>query len=104
MRGIGHGERTEMQAQAALAVARDSAPLPGAGVDPHDALGFEARQCVTVTPDDYGRVPVEGELITLTVQEVAIRRRPPELGEVIVHFPRLGYRVERVVRRAASAT
>jgi glutathione S-transferase len=104
MRGIGHGERTEMQAQAALAVARECTPLPGAGVDPHDALGFEARQRVTVTPDDYGRVPVEGELTTLTVQEVAIRRQPPELGEVIVHFPRLGYRVERVVRRAASAT
>jgi hypothetical protein len=104
MRRIGHGERSEIPAQAALAVARESTPLPGAGVDPHDALGLDASQRVTVTPDDYGRVPVAGELATLTVQEVAIRRRPPQLGEIIVHFPRLGYRIERVVRHEAPAT
>jgi glutathione S-transferase len=100
MHAIGHGERVEMQSQEALAVARDSTPLPGAGVDPHDALGLESLDRVTVTPDDYGRVPVEGELATLTIREVAIRRRLPQLGEVVVHFPRLGYRIERVARQA----
>ncbi len=104
MRKIGHGERTEMQAQAALAAARESTPLPGVSIDPHDALGLKAWQCVTVTPDDYGRVPVEGELATLTVQKVAIRRRPAGLGEIIVHFPRLGYRIERVVRHEVPTT
>jgi hypothetical protein len=99
VRAIGHGARTEMQAHEGLAVARESTPLPGVGVDPHDPLGVEARDRVTVTPDDYGRMPVEGELTTLTVQEVAIRRQTPEAGEVVVLFPRLGYRVERVVRR-----
>jgi hypothetical protein len=48
-----------------------------------------------VTPDDYGRIPVTGELVTLNVDEVALRLRSAPVDEVIVHFPRLGYRVER---------
>jgi glutathione S-transferase len=50
---------------------------------------------VSVTPADYGRVPVTGELVTLTVTEVALRREAPEVGSVVTHFPRVGYRVER---------
>jgi hypothetical protein len=44
-----------------------------------------------VTPDDYGKVPVAGELVTLTLHEIAVRRRDERAGEVVVHFPRLGY-------------
>ena len=53
-----------------------------------------ARQRVQVTPDDYGRIAVEGELATLTLEEVAVRHSAPEAGEVVVHFPRLGDRIE----------
>ena len=95
MRAIGHGTRSELGALEALAIARAASPLPGAGVDPADATGLRAGDRVTVTPDDYGRVPVAGELITLVVDEVAVRRSTPETGEVVVHFPRLNYRIER---------
>jgi glutathione S-transferase len=92
MRALGHGARREMGAGEALAVARSCTPAaPGPVVD--DELGLRRGDRVTVTPDDYGRVPVEGELVTLTVREVAIRRETAETGEVVVHFPRLGYRV-----------
>ena len=94
MRAIGHGTRSELGALEALAIARAASPLPGAGVDPADATGLRAGDRVTVTPDDYGRVPVTGELITLVVDEVAVRRSTPETGEVVVHFPRLNYRIE----------
>jgi hypothetical protein len=50
---------------------------------------------VAVTPDDYGKVPVAGQLVTLSLNEIAIRRTDPRVGEVTVHFPRIGYRVER---------
>jgi hypothetical protein len=68
-----------------------AAPLPGLGVAPGDPLGLAEGQRVTVTPDDYGKVPVEGELVTLRVQEVALRRVDERAGEVVVHFPRIGY-------------
>jgi hypothetical protein len=46
---------------------------------------------VTVTPDDYGKVPVEGALDTLDVERISVRRHDPRAGEVVVHFPRIGY-------------
>ena len=92
---IGHGERTEIDAAAALEVARAAQPLPGRGVDPSDPLGLVAGERVAVTPADYGRDPVVGELVTLDLTEVAIRRGDPRSGDVVTHFPRLGYRIER---------
>jgi glutathione S-transferase len=91
---LGHGTRTPMSVREAHAAARDAAPSPGSGVDRMDPLGLSAGMRVTVTPDDYGRDPVEGELVTLTLHEVALRRRDPEAGTVLVHFPRIGYRID----------
>jgi glutathione S-transferase len=95
VQAIGHGPRVEMTAAEAHAVARGSEPEPGRGVDPEDPLGFVAGELVTVTPDDYGKVPVTGELVTLQLHQVAVRRRDPKCGTVVVHFPRIGYRVQR---------
>ena len=49
---------------------------------------------IASTPDDYGRVPVAGELLRLTMDDIAIRRNDPRAGDVVVHFPRVGYRVD----------
>ena len=91
VRGIGHGGRTEMTADEAIAIARSSSPQPGRGVAANDPSGLRAGQEVTVTPDDYGKVPVEGELVTLDPLHIAVRRVDARAGEVVVHFPRLGY-------------
>lgn len=96
MGAIGHGVRSELDAREALAIARVSDALPAAGVDAGDPQQFFCGDRVTVTPDDYGCIAVEGELVTLSIDEVAIRRAPAETGAVVVHFPRLGYRVTRV--------
>jgi glutathione S-transferase len=96
VRAIGHGERREYTAAEARAVARRALPEPGAGVDGQDALGLVAGEEVVVTPDDYGRDPVQGTLVTLALHEVAVRRSHPDVGTVIVHFPRIGYRIARV--------
>ena len=94
VRAIGHGTRREMTAADALSIARDASPATTAGVDPRDPLELAAGTRVTVTPDDYGKIPVEGDLVTLDAHEVAVRRRSDALGEVVVHFPRIGYLVE----------
>ncbi len=93
VRALGHGTPTPMSASDAHAAARNAAPSQGAGVDPMDPLGLRAGMRVTVTPDDYGRDPVEGELVTLSLHKVALRRTDPEVGTVLVHFPRIGYRI-----------
>jgi glutathione S-transferase len=95
MAAIGHGTRSEMTPAEAHAVARASTPEAGQGVDPADPLGLAVGDAVVVTPDDYGKVPVAGELVTLQLHEVAVRRTDPRCGTVVVHFPRIGYRIER---------
>ena len=42
-------------------------------------------------PDDYARDAVEGELVFADGDEIALRRQDARVGEVVVHFPRLGY-------------
>jgi glutathione S-transferase len=95
MHAIGHGRRSELDPQAALQAAREATAEPGRGVDPEDPLQLHAGERVTVTPADYGKVPVTGELVTLEIHEVAVRRTDPSVGSVVTHFPRIGYRVER---------
>lgn len=94
MASIGHGERSEMTDDEALEVARASEAETAVLVDPADPLGLSAGRSVIVAPADYGIVPVAGTLVRLTINEVAIRRTDPLAGEVVVHFPRIGYRVE----------
>ena len=90
IRALGHGQRQDVDRGEALHFARFSDPLPGRGVDQGEA-GLATGAQVSVTPDDYGFDPVVGELVTADPTEVALRRRDPALGDVVVHFPRLGF-------------
>jgi glutathione S-transferase len=96
VRGVGHGRRTEMTPEEAVAVAQAATPATARSADRHDPNGLVPGTQVRVVPDDYGFDPVEGELIASSVHEVALRRSAPEVGDVVVHFPRAGFRVQRV--------
>jgi glutathione S-transferase len=96
MQRIGEGTRTEIDAGAAHAVARESRAPDVLDVDPRDSSGLGAGDLVCVEPDDTRRGGSVGELAILRADEVAIRRHDPRVGTVLVHFPRLGYRVSAV--------
>jgi glutathione S-transferase len=91
VRALGHGQRSEIDASEAIAVARAAVPMTGSGIASGDPSGLTAGQRVTVTPDDYGKQPVEGALVTLDREQVALRRHDERAGDVVVHFPRIGY-------------
>lgn len=93
IQSMGHGERQDMDPNEALAIARDSRPAAPTAVDAREPNGLAAGARVTVTPDDYGFDPVEGELVASSALEVAVRRHAAEVGDVVVHFPRIGFRV-----------
>jgi glutathione S-transferase len=88
---IGHGRRSPMTSEQALDVARTATSIAKASTDAKDPIGRKAGQVVSVTPDDTGRDPVVGELVTSGIHEIVIRRRDPAIGEVCVHFPRAGF-------------
>jgi glutathione S-transferase len=96
VRAVGHGTRTEMTPEAALAIAKAATPATSQAEDPRDPNGLRPGMRVRVVPDDYGFEPVEGTLVASSIHEVAIARSAPEVGDVVVHFPRAGFRVQRV--------
>ena len=93
VRAIGHGQREEMFADEALAIAVKASPETVAENDPGDPNGRKVGDKVRVVPDDYGRVEVPGEIVSLSTQHIAIRRRDERVGEIVVHFPRAGFLV-----------
>jgi len=94
MLGMGEGTRTEVDIATAHAAARAASPVEvTVDIDAHDAQRFTAGTQVVVEPDDTQRGGSVGELVVLQPNEVAIRRTDPRVGTVVVHFPRLGYRV-----------
>jgi glutathione S-transferase len=88
---IGHGRRSPMTSEQALDVARTATSIAKASTDAKDPIGRKPGQIVSVTPDDTGRDPVIGELVTSGTDEIVIRRSDPAIGEVCVHFPRAGF-------------
>ena len=93
IRALGHSARTEISAQDALDIAARATPRTPTRADPDDPNGREPGQTVDVVPDDYGKVAVRGEIVSLSANHIAIRRRDERVGETVVHFPRAGFTV-----------
>jgi glutathione S-transferase len=92
---LGEGRRIECTADEAFAIARSSTPHAGV-VEDDAAQGLRLGMRVEVSPDDTRRGAVEGTVHSVTWNEIAVRRSHERCGEVVVHFPRLGYRVRRL--------
>jgi hypothetical protein len=90
VRAFGHGTPTPIGAQDAIAVAREAAPEPSRASSPQPE-DPRPGDLVRIRADDYGRDAVEGELVFIDDREIAIWRADPVAGEIVVHFPRLGY-------------
>lgn len=93
VRAIGHGRPSEMTPAEALAVAKAATSQAKEAADPQDPHNRKPGDKVTVAADDYGRDPIAGTLVFSNAHEIAIRRSAPEVGEVVVHFPRAGFTV-----------
>ncbi|CDH08940.1 uncharacterized protein ZBAI_00723 [Zygosaccharomyces bailii ISA1307] len=92
---VGHGESTSITRDDAIHIARNSMPRCEKEIDPLDPLRLQKDDLVEVIPTDYGCIPVKGKLVTLTTREVAIERKNPEVGTVVAHFPRMGFKIVR---------
>ncbi len=91
VKDIGHGTRSEMSTADALQIAKDATPQTAIEPDPRDPNGRKPGDRISVTPDDYGKIAVDGEIVALSPQHVAIRRHDPIAGDIVVHFPRAGF-------------
>ncbi len=91
---MGQGQRSDMQPADALAIAREATPDE---TPPSDALDDEALpvgKTIKIRPDDYGQEETLGEIVWVTAEALAVKRTDPQVGDVLVHYPRLGYLFE----------
>lgn len=87
MAAFGHGRFTEVSAEHALDAALSTEPraLP-------DSIDTVANgQPITISPDDYGQIPVSGKLLAGTAHGWVLGRDHPRVGKVHVHFPKQGF-------------
>ncbi len=95
VRAFGHGAPSPMEPAAALSAAARAAPAAARTSSPFNedpALGDQVR----IRADDYARDAIDGVLDFINADEIAIRRIDDTVGEVVVHFPRLGYDLRKL--------
>ncbi|MEW5683837.1 MAG: glutathione S-transferase family protein [Pseudomonadota bacterium] len=95
IRAIGHGQRTEMPPSEAVKIAAGATPDLSSTVAADDPSGLKPGERVVVQADDYGRDPLEGELVGLGPDRVTLARDAEGVGRLHVHFPRAGYVLTR---------
>lgn len=91
------GQRPGIESTSEAALARGTKAEPelfayGALLLPTENA-LSVGDTVAVTPDDYGRIPVSGELLHLSDVAIVVRRTDPVAGEINAYFPRTGFDV-----------
>lgn len=93
--GFGHGAFSAMSAEEAIQVAFNTTPVDVPNEVFTDPNGFKAGDQVVISAIDYGVDGVQGELVFAGREELILRREDERAGVVHVHFPRLGFRIEK---------
>lgn len=93
--GFGHGAPSELSPAEAIEIAARATPAALPDEAFKDPNGLAAGDSVAIAAADYGVDAVEGELVFSGREELILRREDPRAGTVHVHFPRLGFRVEK---------
>lgn len=95
MTAIGHGDMCHSDGAAALTAALQAEPvLPQLDLDTAPGFEFSLGDTVSVTPVDYGCVPVTGTLVGYDHAEVVIERTTSATGSLYNHFPQAGFEVQ----------
>lgn len=90
--GIGHGDRHDIDANAALEIARNNDPLPLSTAAYEIPEGLALGDMVEVRPATESS-PATGLLVAVDEHRLSIAYAHERVGNVHVHFPRLGYQL-----------
>ena len=93
IRALGHGTPSELSSGDAIEIARTTTTAQAFDGPLLEPEKLKIGQRVSVSATDYGCDAVSGTLLHASVFELAIKRNDERAGDVIVHFPRQGFRV-----------
>lgn len=91
MMAFGHGDVTEISGEAALDRAKQSEPRGEQKFGSLHPGNFKLGDEVEIVPIDYGLDPVKGNLQIASMDELALLRTDERVGNISVHFPRIGF-------------
>ncbi|MGO1117947.1 glutathione S-transferase family protein [Rhodovibrionaceae bacterium A322] len=95
LQDLGHGPHSDLDSQSALAIAKAATTITPQAEDPLDPQGLKPGQTVMIRPDvDAGEDWIRGPLQAVYRDKVVLLHENPQVGQVAIHFPRAGYRVE----------
>ena len=89
----GYGTREEISGEAALAIALANKPETQARgqIKSDDVIGISVGDKVAITPESFGTEAVSGPVTAISPQLITLHWNGPDVGDVAIHFPRLGY-------------
>ncbi len=93
MAAFGHGTHEKLDSGAALAIAH--AAVPEKSSEYLDSHGLVIGERVVAAATDTGTDPIQGTLYGATKNRFSIAREDPRAGQVVVHFPKLGFELRR---------
>jgi glutathione S-transferase len=91
---FGHGTLEKLSSTDAIGIAQGAAADPPDGSS-GDSHGIALGEKVIVAATDTGTDPIDGTLYGLTTNRISIAREDARAGQVVVHFPRLGFELRR---------
>jgi glutathione S-transferase len=94
MSAFGHGTHEKLGGKDAIAIAHDAVAEPSSGKNA-ESHGIAIGERVVVAATDTGTDPIEGALYGANRDRISIARQDPRAGNVVVHFPRLGFELRR---------
>jgi glutathione S-transferase len=95
MTAFGHGNSTEISSGDAIQIAKSSKVEAVKNPVALETNGIVLGAQAAVMPIDTGLDPVVGELVTASAEEIVVRRTDSRAGTVQVHFPRLGFQINK---------
>jgi glutathione S-transferase len=95
MVALGHGQSEKFSADEAIQVAKSSTPLPLSQEVFQDEHGIPLGSHVTITAESFGLESTVGKLVAATRTRYTLARRDERAGELHVHFPRVGYVLQK---------
>ena len=93
---FGQSKSNPMTGEAAIAIARNNAIATSSKIINISDMGLSVGDSVAVMPIDYGFQPTQGELLAADLDEIVVKRIDERAGEIAVHFPRLGFQINKV--------
>jgi glutathione S-transferase len=93
IQAFGHGTRSEISTAEALEIGTEATPQATTAADPNDPNGRKPGDVVLVHSEDAWKTDIRGEIVSLSAQHISIRRKDERAGDVVVHFPRIGFTI-----------